>query len=398
MRRARSKAASAARSWPSIDRQTASRTVVIRFPGSRARTRSKTCAAAAQRSSAKASEDGVEIGEEPRHVRGARRAGGHRLGRLPPRRGSPGSPGAAAPPRRRGVVVVAAPPCPGSGYPATARTSARGGGHAPRQVALLPRIVDDVVELEAARADQLVAAGDRHHLRLPAVVEERLHRLAEHRFVGGGEEPSLGLLAGPAEERRVDLAQAHRIGARPRPDAVAGDDERDPHDALVEQVAVQHLAVIAAPLAVVGGHDDPDLAPAPARSRTRRAAAPARGPWPRSRPGRGPTGTGCGTAPAARTARAGRSSGPRGSAAAHRRPPARRARGRSSRASSARPCRVRTRRRSARTRGRARTAARAGTPRRRRPCRSRAARRRSATTGMRSESRRPFSWTPCSAG
>ena len=125
------------------------------------------------------------------------------------------------------------------------------------QVVLLARVGDDVEQLEAPRADQLVPAGNPEHLRLPAEVQVRLHRLADHGAGHGVEQAALRGVAGPAEQRGVDLAKAHRRGACARLDAAAGDHQGHPHDALIEQVAVQRLAVVAAPLAVVGGDDDP---------------------------------------------------------------------------------------------------------------------------------------------
>ena len=66
------------------------------------------------------------------------------------------------------------------------RVVAQGRAQRPRQagafvpeVAGLGRVGDDVVDLHPPREDRLRPALDGHHLRLPAVREERLHRLAE---------------------------------------------------------------------------------------------------------------------------------------------------------------------------------------------------------------------------
>ena len=52
------------------------------------------------------------------------------------------------------------------------------------QVARLTGIRREVVGLDRSREDRLVLPRHRHHLRLPAVFEERLHRFAEHDLAG----------------------------------------------------------------------------------------------------------------------------------------------------------------------------------------------------------------------
>jgi len=96
----------------------------------------------------------------------------------------------------------------------------------------------------------------RHDLGLPSVLEERLHRLAQHDLGLGLPQAGGGRDSGPVQQRVMDASRTDRQVLRRRRDTRTGDHERHVHRGLVDQVAVQRLAVVAQPLAVVADEDD----------------------------------------------------------------------------------------------------------------------------------------------
>ena len=107
-------------------------------------------------------------------------------------------------------------------------------------------------------------ALDRHDLRLPAVLEKRLHRLAEDDLVvrcGAGCAPA----PSPAQSRMVWKTRRVLTGVSLTPGVTPGPDhhQRHVHRRLIDQIAVLRLAMIAEPFAMIA--DDDHDAPAPAR-------------------------------------------------------------------------------------------------------------------------------------
>ncbi len=124
------------------------------------------------------------------------------------------------------------------------------------KVARLGRIGGEIVDFHRAREDRLVLRVDAHHLRLPAVFEERLHRFRQHDVRRRLEQAVRRVDARPLEHGVVDAARAHRrrldAGADSRPDH----HERHVDRGLIQQRPVLCFAVIAEPFAVVGDDDD----------------------------------------------------------------------------------------------------------------------------------------------
>ncbi len=145
-------------------------------------------------------------------------------------------------------------PAPGGGDGVLAQGRAQG----PRHRRLLPevpglgRVGDHVVDLQPPGEDRLRPALDGHHLGLPAVGEEGLHRLPEDDLRPGAAEAVLIAERSPVEDRVEDAAGADRRVAHARRDAGADDDEGDVHRRLVDEVAVLGLAVVAEALPVIG--------------------------------------------------------------------------------------------------------------------------------------------------
>ena len=104
-------------------------------------------------------------------------------------------------------------------------------------------ISDDVVNLDAARGNRFDAPVERHHLRLPPVIEERLHRL-------GHDDLALQLLT---EDDVKNPARADRRVVGPDPGSEY--QKRDVFRRLIEQIAVLQLAMIAQPFAVIANDD-----------------------------------------------------------------------------------------------------------------------------------------------
>jgi hypothetical protein len=101
-----------------------------------------------------------------------------------------------------------------------------------------------------------VAPGHPHHLRLPSVAEERLHRLSEYHLAGRVPEAVHIVEACQIHQRVEHPADADRVVTDRRLESVGCDHERHVHGGLVEQVAVLRFAVIAEPLAVVARDHD----------------------------------------------------------------------------------------------------------------------------------------------
>ena len=243
----------------------------------------------------------VDHVEEPNHVRRARRiAPDHRRGR--------GADVARLASRLRVFIEVVRRACGVTDGRVVVQRLAHPSRkiRARAEVLRLLRIGRQIVGFERSAWMPLNWSRDRHRLRLPAVFEERLHRLAEDHFLFGASQAERRVDAGPVQHRVEDppCADQHRSsGVTPGP----SHDERHVHGRLVEEVPVLHLAVIAEAFAVIGATT---IALGPARStRTPAPGVPVAGPWLRLRRDMAWT-RGCGTAPAACMARADRSSAP----------------------------------------------------------------------------------------
>ncbi len=98
--------------------------------------------------------------------------------------------------------------------------------------------------------------GDGHHLRLPAVLEKRFHRFADDDL--GDRVPKAERLgrAGPVEQRVEDAPGADGGVVDARRHSGPDHDQRHAHRGLIEQIAVERLAVVAETLAVIADDDD----------------------------------------------------------------------------------------------------------------------------------------------
>ena len=165
--------------------------------------------------------------------------------------------------------------------PAAARRVAVRFAPDPRSLRL-PGIAIQIVGLDFARQDRLAPPLDGHDLRLPAVLEKRLHGLAEHDLGFGAAQAVLR--AEPCQSRMVWKTRRVLTGVSLAPGATPGHHhQRHVHRRLIEQVAVLRLAVIAEPLAVIGDDDDRRRTGRSSRTPGRRGRS-AR-PWPRPRRG-----------------------------------------------------------------------------------------------------------------
>jgi len=142
-----------------------------------------------------------------------------------------------------------------------------------RQVARLPRIALQVVQLERGAANQLEAAAAHCDARPIAEIVRERHRLGAHRQrrqrpVRIQERHEARPLHRPrrrqpeqVEERRSQVEEAHRLGDGAVADDEPGDaqQERDVQGRVVQPEAAAALAVLAEPLAVAAGdrHDRP---------------------------------------------------------------------------------------------------------------------------------------------
>ena len=125
------------------------------------------------------------------------------------------------------------------------------------QIHRLRRVRPRIVDLEHPRLDDLDRTPHRHHLRLPTVLEEGLHGLPHHDLLIGRQEIEVRVEARPRGNGVEDPARADR-GLHPAGrDAAARRDQRNPHDALIEEVAVQKLAVVAETFAVIAHDESP---------------------------------------------------------------------------------------------------------------------------------------------
>jgi hypothetical protein len=127
----------------------------------------------------------------------------------------------------------------------------RSGSVVRGQVARLGRIGHDIVDFHAAGQDRLLAPVHGHHLGLPAVLEKRLHRLAHDHFGRCVTEAERLGRARKIEERVKHATSAHGRVVHANPHAGSRHHQRHVHRGLIEEVAVQRLAVLAESLAVV---------------------------------------------------------------------------------------------------------------------------------------------------
>ena len=151
---------------------------------------------------------------------------------------------------------------------------------------------------------------DGHDLRLPAVFEKRLHRLANHDVGVAAAQAVGGAEPGEIQHGVEHAPDAHWRVAHARRGVRGDDDERHVHRGLIEQVAVLWLAVVAQSFAVVADDDDWRV-DQPSAARTPRPAVRARRPWRRPRRGTAASRSASETDRQARTAHADRSSAPR---------------------------------------------------------------------------------------
>ena len=126
------------------------------------------------------------------------------------------------------------------------------------EVVPLAGIGGDVVDLQLAGQDRFAIAVDRHHLRLPAVIEKRFHGLADDDFRIALQQTVRRVDAGPIENRVEDAARADRDATDAVRDARSDENERNVHRGLIEQIAMLLLAMLAETFAVIAGEHDRD--------------------------------------------------------------------------------------------------------------------------------------------
>jgi hypothetical protein len=120
------------------------------------------------------------------------------------------------------------------------------------------RIGGDVVNLQFAGQDRFASSIDRHHLRLPSVVEKRFHRLADDDLGIILQQAVRRVDACPIEDRVKDAPRADGRVADAICDARTDQHEWNMHRGLIQQIAVLLLAMLAESFAVIADEHDRD--------------------------------------------------------------------------------------------------------------------------------------------